>query len=84
MNGLAYTCRTCGARPALTVARICGSGAEAIAVGSEIILAGMRHDRERPFMMVGGAESMAYPFCLYHSGGHKVGEAFQKYGPVEA
>ncbi|MFC1500300.1 hypothetical protein ACFL6T_04705 [Candidatus Zixiibacteriota bacterium] len=35
--------------PALTVARICGSGAEAIAVGSEMMLAGVRHDRERPF-----------------------------------
>jgi acetyl-CoA acetyltransferase family protein len=70
--------------PALTVARICGSGAEAIAVGSEIILAGIRHDRRRPFMVVGGAESMQYPFCLYNYRGKKVGEAVQKYGPVEA
>src|SRR5512147_1965172 len=44
--------------PALTVARICGSGAEAIAVGSEMILAGLRHDERRPFVVVGGAESM--------------------------
>lgn len=51
--------------PALTVARICGSGAEAIAVGAEMILAGMRHDHERPFTVVGGAESMQYPFTLY-------------------
>jgi acetyl-CoA acetyltransferase family protein len=69
--------------PALTVARICGSGAEAIAVGSEIILAGLRHDRERPFLVVGGAESMQYPFCLYNWRGKKVGEAIQKYGPID-
>src|SRR5512137_640479 len=70
--------------PALTVARICGSGAEAIAVGSEMILAGMRHDEARPFVVVGGAESMQYPFCLYNLRGRKVGEAVQKYGPVDA
>ena len=70
--------------PALTVARICGSGAEAIAVGAEIILAGLRHDRERPFMVVGGAESMQYPFSLYGYRGLKVGAAVQKYGPLEA
>jgi acetyl-CoA acetyltransferase family protein len=70
--------------PALTVARICGSGAEAIALGAEIILAGIRHDKERPFMVVGGAESMQYPFCLYNYRGKKVGEAVQKYGPVDA
>ena len=69
--------------PALTVARICGSGAEAIAVGAEIILAGMRHDKQRPFMVVGGGESMQYPFCLYNYRGKKVGEAVQKYGPIE-
>ena len=50
--------------PALTVARICGSGAEALAVGAEIILAGLRHDDARPFIVVGGAESMQYPFAL--------------------
>lgn len=70
--------------PALTVARICGSGAEAICVGSEIILAGMRHDEERPFSVVGGAESMQYPFCLYEYRGKKVGGATQKYGPIDA
>src|SRR5512135_1511925 len=57
--------------PALTVARICGSGAEAIAVGSEIILAGMRHDAARPFIVVGGAESMQYPFAAYGLRGRK-------------
>ena len=41
--------------PALTVARICGSGAEAVAVGAELILAGVRHDPDRPFVVVGGA-----------------------------
>src|SRR5690606_16589912 len=35
--------------PALTVARICGSGAEAVAVGAEMMLAGLRHDEARPF-----------------------------------
>lgn len=69
--------------PALTVARICGSGAEAICVGSEIILAGMRHDDERPFMVVGGAESMQYPFSLYGVRGQKIGAAVQKYGPID-
>ena len=69
--------------PALTVARICGSGAEAVAVGAEMILAGVRHDEARPFVVVGGAESMQYPFCLYNHRGKKVGEAVQKYGPVD-
>ncbi len=70
--------------PALTVARICGSGAEALAVGSEIILAGMRHDAARPLVVVGGAESMQYPFVLYGQRGRKVGDAVQKYGPIDA
>jgi acetyl-CoA acetyltransferase family protein len=70
--------------PALTVARICGSGAEAIAVGAEMILAGVRHDVERPFVLVGGAESMQYPFTLYGVRGKKIGEAVQKYGPIDA
>jgi acetyl-CoA acetyltransferase family protein len=69
--------------PALTVARICGSGAEAVAVGSEIMLAGVRHDQSRPFMVVGGAESMQYPFCLYNYRGRPVGASVQKYGPVD-
>ena len=69
--------------PALTVARICGSGAEAIAVGAEIILAGLRHDAERPFLVVGGGESMQYPFMLYNWRGRKVGAAVQKYGPLD-
>jgi acetyl-CoA acetyltransferase family protein len=70
--------------PALTVARICGSGAEAVAVGAELILGGLRHDRERPFVVVGGAESMQYPFSLYGVRGKKLGEAVQKYGPIDA
>jgi acetyl-CoA acetyltransferase family protein len=69
--------------PALTVARICGSGAEAIAVGSEIMLAGVRHDRRRPFMVVGGGESMQYPFNLYNYRGRSVGAGVQKYGPID-
>jgi len=69
--------------PALTVARICGSGAEAVAVASEIILAGVRHDRARPFMVAGGGESMQYPFSLFNWRGRKVGTAVQKYGPVD-
>src|SRR5512141_3032976 len=70
--------------PALTVARICGSGAEAIAVGAEIISAGLRHDPSRPFVVVGGAESMQYGFSLWGQRGKKVGGAVQKYGPLEA
>jgi len=70
--------------PALTVARICGSGAEAVAVGAEIMLAGVRHDRDRPFLVVGGAESMQYPFCVFNLRGRKVGDAVQKYGPIDA
>lgn len=69
--------------PALTVARICGSGAEAVAVGAEMILAGVRLDEERPFVVAGGAESMQYPFCLYGVRGKKLGAAIQKYGPVD-
>ncbi len=69
--------------PALTVARICGSGAEAVALGAEIILAGVRHDTDRPFMVVGGAESMQYPFSLYNYRGKKVGQGVQKYGPLD-
>jgi acetyl-CoA acetyltransferase family protein len=69
--------------PALTVARICGSGAEALAVGAEIISACLRHDRERPFMVVGGAESMQYPFCLYNARGRELGAGVQKYGPID-
>src|SRR5512136_323169 len=70
--------------PALTVARICGSGAEALAVGSEIILAGMRHDPDRPLVVVGGAESMQYPFTLWGVRGKRLGDAVQKYGPIDA
>ncbi len=69
--------------PALTVARICGSGAEAISVGCEIVLAGLRHDEARPFLVVGGAESMQYPFSLYEYRGKKLGEGVQKYGPLD-
>jgi acetyl-CoA acetyltransferase family protein len=70
--------------PALTVARICGSGAEAISVASEMALAGLRHDEARPFYVAGGAESMQYPFCLYSLRGKMVGTAIQKYGPIDA
>ncbi len=70
--------------PALTVARICGSGAEAVAVGAEMMLAGVRHDHARPFTVVGGGESMQYPFILYNYRGRKIGEAVQKYGPIDA
>ncbi len=69
--------------PALTVARICGSGAEAIAVGAEMILAGLRHDPDRPFIVVGGSESMQNPHCLYNYRGRKVGASVTKYGPVD-
>jgi acetyl-CoA acetyltransferase family protein len=83
-KGMAYRGGLGNDVPALTVARICGSGAEAVAVGAEMILAGVRHDTDRPFVVVGGAESMQYPFCLYGQRGKKVGEAVQKYGPIDA
>ncbi len=70
--------------PALTVARICGSGAEAISVGAEMLLAGLRDDPKRPFVVAGGAESMQYPLCLYGVRGKKFGSAVQKYGPLDA
>jgi acetyl-CoA acetyltransferase family protein len=69
--------------PALTVARICGSGAEAISVASEMALAGLRHDEARPFYVVGGSESMQYPFSLYNMRGKQVGNSVQKYGPID-
>jgi acetyl-CoA acetyltransferase family protein len=69
--------------PALTVARICGSGAEAIAVASDMLVAGLRHDEERPFYVAGGAESMQYPFCLYDYRGKPLGGSTQKYGPID-
>jgi acetyl-CoA acetyltransferase family protein len=69
--------------PALTVARICGSGTEAISVASEMAIAGLRHDKKRPFYIVGGCESMQYPFSAYNLRGVKVGNAVQKYGPVD-
>jgi acetyl-CoA acetyltransferase family protein len=70
--------------PALTVARICGSGAEAISVAAEMALAGLRHDEKRPFYVVGGGESMQYPFTLYNYRGRMVGNATQKYGPIDS
>ena len=70
--------------PALTVARICGSGTEAISVAAEMATAGIRHDRKRPFYVVGGAESMQYPFSVYNLRGKKVGNSVQKYGPADA
>lgn len=69
--------------PALTVARICGSGAEAISVACDMLVAGLRHDEERPFYVAGGAESMQYPFCLYDYRGKPVGGSTQKYGPID-
>ena len=69
--------------PALTVARICGSGAEAVAVGTEMILAGVRHDEARPFLVAGGAESMQYPFCLYGHRG-RMGSAIALEHPLGA
>ena len=35
-------------------------------------------------MVVGGSESMQYPFIVYNLRGKKVGDAVQKYGPVDA
>jgi acetyl-CoA acetyltransferase family protein len=70
--------------PALTVARICGSGAEALAVAAEMMTAGLRHDPARPFYVAGGAESMQYPFSLYNFRGKPIGTSTQKYGPIDS
>ncbi len=69
--------------PALTVARICGSGVEAVAVAVEHMLAGFRDDPDRPFVVAGGAESMQYPFSIYNMRGMRVGAGVQKYGPLD-
>jgi acetyl-CoA acetyltransferase family protein len=47
-----------------------------------MILAGTRHDPDRPFTVVGGSESMQNPFSLFNYRGLKVGSALQKYGPI--
>jgi acetyl-CoA acetyltransferase family protein len=65
------------------VARICGSGAEAIETACDMAMAGLRHDEARPFYVAGGGESMQYPFCLYNWRGKPVGSALQKFGPVD-
>jgi acetyl-CoA acetyltransferase family protein len=83
-RGMAWRAGLADDVPALTVARICGSGAEAVAVGAEMMLAGVRHDRARPFTVVGGSESMQYPFVIHNLRGKKVGTGVQKYGPVDA
>jgi acetyl-CoA acetyltransferase family protein len=82
-QGARWRCGLADDVPALTVARICGSGTEAISVASEMALAGVRHDKARPFYLVGGLESMQYPFSLYNYRGKKVGSAVQKYGPAD-
>ena len=40
--------------------------------------AGLRHDRRLPFNVVGGAESMQYPFSLYNYRGRPVVGGVQK------
>ena len=47
--------------PALTVARICGSGAEAVAVGAEMILAGAAPRRRAPLHGGGRRREHAVP-----------------------
>ena len=71
--------------PALTVARICGSGAEAVAVGAEMMLAGVRHDTRAA--VHGGRRRREHAVPLHASttsAASKVGEAVQKYGPIDA
>ena len=64
--------------PALTVARICGSGAEAVAVGGD--------DWRRLVMTssftVWAVPSMQYPFA-YTITEEPVGQGVQKYGPID-
>ena len=68
--------------PALTVRRICGSGAQAIVNAAQMLLLG-DHPPERPFLLAGGAESMQYPHVLYGLRGRRVGKTVVKYGPLD-
>ncbi len=68
--------------PALTVRRICGSGAQAIVNGAHQVLLG-DHDKGRPLIVAGGAESMQYPHIIYNLRGRKQGPTVVKYGPVD-
>jgi len=67
--------------PALTVRRLCGSGAQAIVNACHHLLLG-DHDPARPFLVAGGAESMQYPHVLYGLRGRQSGQGVVKYGPV--
>ena len=67
--------------PALTVRRLCGSGAQSIVNGTQMLLLG-DHPEDQPFMVVGGAESMQYPHILYNLRGRKQGNTTVKYGAV--
>ena len=68
--------------PALTVRRICGSGAQAIVSGAYTALLG-DHAPNRPLVVVGGAESMQYPHVIYNLRGRKQGETTVKYGALD-
>ena len=71
--------------PALTVARICGSGAEAISVASEMALAGLRHDEDAALLCGGRRREHAVPVLpLQPCAAESVGTAVQKYGPIDA
>ncbi|MBI5222704.1 MAG: thiolase family protein [Candidatus Magasanikbacteria bacterium] len=60
--------------PALTLNRLCGSGAEAIVQGAKLLLL---EDTDRPLVAVGGTESMNYPHLVWGMRGRGV-----KYGPL--
>ncbi len=52
--------------PALTVARIRGSGAEAVTVGAEMMLAGLRHDEARLSRSWGVGRACSIPSSYYN------------------
>ncbi|WP_297291779.1 thiolase family protein, partial [Oceanicoccus sp.] len=67
--------------PALTVRRICGSGAQAILNATHMLLL-KDYPEDKPFLIAGGAESMQYPHILYNLRGRRVGNSVVKYGAI--
>ncbi len=67
--------------PALTVRRICGSGAQSIVNAAQMLLL-EDYPEDKPFIIAGGAESMQYPHMLYNLRGRRVGNSVVKYGAI--
>ncbi|MCB1050634.1 MAG: thiolase family protein [Acidobacteria bacterium] len=67
--------------PALTVRRLCGSGAQAIVNACHQLLL-EDHLPGRPYLVAGGAESMQYPHIVYGLRGKPAKQGIVKYGAV--